>query len=194
VPRSQRFAITVEECEYRADSKPEPANPTAKGPAPRPRSSQSNALPPWVVATTRSAASTVIENGASPWAARLPVSERRGHRADMTGIGARRGHARAGSRRPTQSCLRCRTGISSATPRVLRADCGEAARWLLLPSCYLSADPSGAAASRSSNSASAAGSSSIGKWPPGISTGSMPSSWRAMNRSQAGSKISSSVA
>jgi pimeloyl-ACP methyl ester carboxylesterase len=32
-------------------------------------------------------------------------------------------HARAGSRRPTQTCLRCRTGISSATPRaLLRAD------------------------------------------------------------------------
>ena len=30
-----------------------------------------------------------------------------------------RSHARAGARRPTQTCLRCRTGISSATPRAL---------------------------------------------------------------------------
>ena len=35
-----------------------------------------------------------------------------------------RSNARAGSRRPTQTCLCCGTGVSSATPRApLRADC-----------------------------------------------------------------------
>jgi hypothetical protein len=40
-------------------------------------------------------------------------------RSGRAGVTAWRSRARAGSRRPTQTCLRCRTGISSATPRAL---------------------------------------------------------------------------
>ncbi len=54
-----------------------------------------------------------------------PLAVRSGRHAGVT---AWRSHARAGSRRPTQTCLRCRTGISSATPRALvgaEHDCGR---------------------------------------------------------------------
>ena len=45
-----------------------------------------------------------------------PLAVRSGRHAGVT---ACRSHARAGSRRPTQTCRRRRTGISSATPRAL---------------------------------------------------------------------------
>jgi hypothetical protein len=41
-----------------------------------------------------------------------------------------RSHARAGSRRPTQTCLRFATGISSATPRALLSAARRALRTL----------------------------------------------------------------
>jgi len=48
--------------------------------------------------------------------------------ADVTRIGVR-SHHRAGSSRPVQTCLRCRRGFSSATPRALQraegAPCGR---------------------------------------------------------------------
>ncbi len=50
------------------------------------------------------------------------MCERRGHHAGMTRKGV--SHARAGSGWPTQTCLRCRTGISSATTRALLSAAG----------------------------------------------------------------------
>ena len=55
----------------------------------------------------------------------LPMVEQSGHHVDVTAPGVEEPHS-AGSRRPTQTCLRCRTGISSATPRaLLGAGCRE---------------------------------------------------------------------
>ena len=49
---------------------------------------------------------------------RFRVAKESGYRACVAGVGVEQPHS-AGSRRPMQTCLRCRTGISSATPRAL---------------------------------------------------------------------------
>ena len=84
--------------------------------------------------------------------------------------------------------------------------CGSSStRWTATaPSCRCTAAGSGRgpAPGRSApsprrpsrTSARPSGSSAIGKWPAGISTGSTPSSSRAMNLSHSGSKSSSSAA
>ena len=93
------------------------------------------------------------------------------------------------ARRPSRSPTgRCTPRSAQDSGRPLRA--GSAARAAHDRCCPA---PLGLA-TWSRRSASASGSSAIGKWPPGISIGSMPSSSRAMKRSQSGSKISSSAA
>jgi len=50
---------------------------------------------------------------------RLPLLVPSGHHADLTPSGVEQSRSGRFARRPTQTCLRCRTGISSATSRAL---------------------------------------------------------------------------
>jgi hypothetical protein len=89
---SQRFAITIEETEYRADSQPGVHDPEAKG---------ARSAPSFITVKCATAVSVSHDpigrrrryrKRSLTVRARLPASERRGHHADMTGIGTWSSH------------------------------------------------------------------------------------------------------